>query len=293
MIKAHDVSSIVVRAPNWVGDAVMSVAALRELRRLFPNSHITVVSKPGTAEVFAGADYIDDVLVYERAGVKSFFDQVRAWKQREFDLALLFQNAFEAAAISFMARVPLRVGYATERRALLLGHAVPVPGWKQERHEIFYYLNLVAELEKLLTGSTLEPSAPDFGISVSDRSETRGAQAFERAQGGTHETVGSALPRISEQPRQALAGGTVCGVGGSIRGHGSDGRTDWRTERTRCVANRRCDDPTAAARAHRPNFSLRSHRPNQHRRCLDYERHRARPHWGSRGYADSRNLRAD
>jgi ADP-heptose:LPS heptosyltransferase len=44
LIKAHDVSSIVVRAPNWVGDAVMSVAALRELRRLFPNSHISVVS---------------------------------------------------------------------------------------------------------------------------------------------------------------------------------------------------------------------------------------------------------
>ncbi|MGQ0763085.1 MAG: lipopolysaccharide heptosyltransferase II [Acidobacteriota bacterium] len=168
MIKAHDVSSIVVRAPNWVGDAVMSVAALRELRRLFPNSHITVVSKPGTAEVFAGADYIDDVLVYKRDGLKSFLDQVRAWKQREFDLALLFQNAFEAAAISFMAHVPLRVGYATERRALLLGHAVPVPVWKHARHEIFYYLNLVAELEKLLIGSTLEPSAPDFGISVSD-----------------------------------------------------------------------------------------------------------------------------
>src|SRR5688500_19249899 len=145
----------------------MSVAALRELRRLFPNSHITVVSKPGTGEVFAGADYIDDVLVYERTGLKSFFDQVRAWKQREFDLALLFQNAFEAAAVSFMARVPVRVGYATERRALLLSHAVPVPGWKQERHEIFHYLNLVAELEKLLTVSTLEPSAPDFEISVS------------------------------------------------------------------------------------------------------------------------------
>ena len=168
MIKSHDVSSIVVRAPNWVGDAVMSVAALREVRRLFPNSHITVVSKPGSADVFAGADYIDDVLIYERSGLKSFFNQVNAWKQREFDLAVLFQNAFEAAAISFMARVPMRVGYATERRAVLLSHAVPVPAWKNERHEIFYYLNLVGELEKLLTGASLEPSAPDFEISVSD-----------------------------------------------------------------------------------------------------------------------------
>lgn len=167
-LDASSISSIVVRAPNWVGDAVMSVAALRELRRLFPNSHITVVSKPGTADVFAGADYIDDVLVYSRTGLKSFLDQVNAWKQREFDLGVLFQNAFEAAAISFMAHVPVRVGYATERRGFLLSHAVPVPQWKNERHEVFYYLNLIAELEKLLTGSAVEPSAPDTGISVSD-----------------------------------------------------------------------------------------------------------------------------
>lgn len=185
MIKAHDVSSIAVRAPNWVGDAVMSVAALRELRRLFPNSHITVVSKPGTAEVFGGADYIDDVLVYKRAGLKSFFDQVHAWKQREFDLAVLFQNAFEAAAMSFMARVPLRVGYATERRAFLLGHAVPVPGWKSERHEIFYYLNLVAELERLLTGSTVEPSTPDFGISVSDNQKRQARKLLQERKAET------------------------------------------------------------------------------------------------------------
>ena len=77
LIKAHDVSSIVVRAPNWVGDAVMCVAALRELRRLFPNSHITVVSKPGTADIFADADYVDDVLVYERSGLKSFLESDR------------------------------------------------------------------------------------------------------------------------------------------------------------------------------------------------------------------------
>jgi len=146
----------------------MSVAALRELRRLFRNSRITVVSKPGSADVFAGAEFIDDILIYERSGVKSFFHQVNEWKQREFDLAVLFQNAFEAAAISFMARVPRRVGYATERRAFLLTDAVAVPEWKNERHEIFYYLNLVAELEKILTGTSPESSVPDFAISVND-----------------------------------------------------------------------------------------------------------------------------
>src|SRR5262245_47095097 len=139
MSQADEINRIVVRAPNWVGDAVMSVAAFRELHRSFPKAHITVVSKPGTAGIFRDADYVDEVLVYERRGLSSVREQIREWKNRRFDLAVLFQNAFEAAAISFLARVPRRVGYHTERRGFLLTHSVAVPSWKNERHEIFYY----------------------------------------------------------------------------------------------------------------------------------------------------------
>jgi len=162
------IKRIVVRAPNWVGDAVMSVAAFRELRRLFPHAHITVVSKPGTSDIFRDANFIDQVLVYDRRGLTSVWQLVREWKQCRFDLALLFQNAFEAAAISFLARVPRRVGYDTERRGFLLTHPLVVPPWKNERHEIFYYLNLVAELERTLLGrSHSEEREPEFQIAVS------------------------------------------------------------------------------------------------------------------------------
>ena len=183
--KLNQIKRVVVRAPNWVGDAVMSVAAFRELRRLLPQSHITVVSKPGAADVFADADYIDDVLIYDRSGLKSFFHQVAEWKQRRFDLALLFQNAFEAAALAFMARVPIRIGYATERRGFLLTHAAPVPDWKNERHEIFYYLNLVGQLERVLTGtSSAQSGEPQFGIAVSDNAK-RDARKLLMEQGAT------------------------------------------------------------------------------------------------------------
>lgn len=180
---SKQIERVVVRAPNWLGDAVISIAALRELRRLLPNSHITVVSKPGTADVFARIDDIDDVIVYERKGLNSVFDQVREWKRHRFDLALLFQNAFEAATIAFMARVPLRVGYATERRGFLLTHSVSIPEWKNERHEIFYYLNLVAELERrLFETATVETETPHFGISVSD-DQKRDARTLLRERG--------------------------------------------------------------------------------------------------------------
>jgi lipopolysaccharide heptosyltransferase II len=145
----------------------MSVAAFREVRRLLPNAHIAVVSKPGTSDIFRGADFVDEVLVYERGGLSSVRRQIREWKQRSFDLALLFQNAFEAAAISYLARVPQRIGYDTERRGFLLTQPVAVPSWKNERHEIFYYLNLVAELEQALLGqSQREASEPHFQIAV-------------------------------------------------------------------------------------------------------------------------------
>ena len=171
---------VVVRAPNWLGDAVMCVAALRELRRLLPNAHVTIVARPGTADIFGEADFVDELLIYDRRGLRSVWQQVRDWKRRRFDLALLFQNAFEAAAIAFMARVPMRFGYRTERRGFLLTHSIPLPSWKDERHEIFYYSNIVAELERVLFSNAPVESDPQFEISIS---EERKQQARARLTG--------------------------------------------------------------------------------------------------------------
>ncbi len=167
VLSPDNIYRIVVRAPNWVGDAVMSVAAFRALRTLFPNAHITVVAKPGTSDIFRDADFVDEVLVYDRRGWSSVWQQVRKWKQRRFDLALLFQNAFEAAAIAYLARVPQRIGYDTERRGFMLTHPVAVPSWKNERHEIFYYLNLFTELERASLSTQSASAEPQFQIAVS------------------------------------------------------------------------------------------------------------------------------
>lgn len=161
------IKRIVVRGTNWVGDAVMTVPALRTLRRVFPDAHITLVSRPGAADVFIDADFIDAVLVYERSGLASAWNQVREWRRRQFDLAILFQNAFEAAAIAFLARVPLRIGYDTDRRRALLTHAIPLPAWKNERHESFYYLRLIEELKTLCGLVRTEAIEPQFRLDIS------------------------------------------------------------------------------------------------------------------------------
>ena len=161
----------------------MTVPALRELRRVLPDAQITLVSRPGAADIFVDADFVDEVLTYDRAGLGSVWNQIREWRKRRFDLAILFQNAFEAAAIAFLARVPWRVGYDTERRGRLLTHAIPLPAWKDERHEMFFYRNLVAELERLWdVTSPVAESELDFALNISaDR--RRRAHEFLRAQG--------------------------------------------------------------------------------------------------------------
>lgn len=166
--QADRIERVVVRAPNWVGDAVMSVPALRELRQILPDARITLVARPGTADIFIDANFIDDVLIYKRKGIASVRGQVRQWSHRQFDLAILLQNAFEAALIAWLARVPIRIGYNTERRGFLLTNPVPLPVWKDERHESLYYSNIISVLAHILdTPSPAGTIAAHLDIHVS------------------------------------------------------------------------------------------------------------------------------
>ena len=147
---------MVVRGANWVGDAVMTVPALRELRRVLPGARLTLATRRWAEGVFEGADFVDDILALEESGgaAGAAFREARRWRARRFDLAVLFPNAFAPALVAALARVPARAGYATQGRGPLLTHRFGVPEWRGRRHEVFYYLNAVAELERLLYGSS-------------------------------------------------------------------------------------------------------------------------------------------
>lgn len=199
-LKAEEIKRVVVRGTNWVGDAVMTVPALRELRRVLPHAHITLATRSWSEGLFAGADFLDDLLIYDRKprDVFAVARQAREWRRREFDLALLFQNAFEAAFIASLARVPLRVGYATDGRRALLTHPLALPRWRGQRHEVFYYLNLLSELETLLYGrSQILNSEPVFALQVSEERRERARELLRGA--GVHE----------EKPLVALCPGST------------------------------------------------------------------------------------
>lgn len=210
-MEAEEIKRVVVRGTNWVGDSLMTVPALRALRRVLPDAEITLVIRPSAQGIFSEADFVDEVLLYDRKGVFSVIPQVREWRKRKFELAVLFQNAFEAALIPFLAGVPLRLGYATESRQALLTHPLALPDWRSSRHEVFYYLYLVAALEQMLFGtSSIVETDPDASIQISD---VRKAEASELLRAhGVHEDElvvalcpGSINSRAKRWPAEAYA----------------------------------------------------------------------------------------
>lgn len=142
------IERLLVRATNWVGDAVMSLPALQAVRRVLPAAHIAVLARPWVADLYAREPFADEVIPYESP--RGWRDLAGKWRlardlrERRFDAALLLQNAFEAAAVAWLARVPVRIGYDRDGRGSLLTKAIAVPRPVDiPRHEQFYYLELL------------------------------------------------------------------------------------------------------------------------------------------------------
>jgi heptosyltransferase-2 len=167
-LNSSNIRRIIVRGTNWVGDAMMTLPALRELKRLFPHAHITLASRSWAKGLFIGAEFVDELLIHEGRGLRSFFKQVRIWRKGQFDLAILLTNSFESGLVAALAGIPVRIGYASDGRARLLTHPIELPEWRSTRHEIFYYLRIVAGLEWLFTQQqTFLDVQPNASLEVS------------------------------------------------------------------------------------------------------------------------------
>jgi len=139
-----------IRSTNWIGDAVMTTSALGAVRKFFPNSRITLVANPVVAELFLEHPYCDRVLVFDKKGEHrgplGFLRFSNAVRKQHFDLAILFQNAIEAAIMAFLAAIPRRAGYASDGRGFLLTHTVPLRAEDKLLHHTDYYLEMVRKL---------------------------------------------------------------------------------------------------------------------------------------------------
>ena len=143
--EAEKGSAILIRGVNWIGDAVMTIPALRALKRSLPDARLVLLVKPWVAPLFEKDPDIEEIILYsdEYRGLAGKIRLAQRLKKYDFDTAVLFQNAFDAALITFLARIKRRIGYSRDGRGFLLTDAVPCDAAARDLHHIDYYLNLV------------------------------------------------------------------------------------------------------------------------------------------------------
>lgn len=168
-----NVQRILIRSANWVGDAIMTTPALRAVRHRFPGAEITLLAKPWVIPVFKNSPDIDHIMVYDvtgrHAGPIGLWHLSRDIGQRRFDLAILLQNAFEAALLAYLARIPRRLGFTTDGRTLLLTDRIRTWQPLKRGHLIDYYLGL-------LTGAGISPQGRHLTLVINEMEKTDARQ---------------------------------------------------------------------------------------------------------------------
>lgn len=186
---------ILVRAPNWIGDVVMSLPALRALAARYPEASITVLAKPWVADLYQG------VRVIPLEGVSGLRDLAVKWrlvqklKAERFDLAVLLPNSFESAVLVKLAGIRRIVAYDRDGRGLILPDAIdrPLPGEIPE-HERYYYLELLRRAGII----DALPDVPEIRFDGIPEARARGDALFREA--------GVALPVVGVSPGAAFGG---------------------------------------------------------------------------------------
>jgi heptosyltransferase-2 len=161
--------NIIIRGPNWLGDAVLGIPAMRAVRNLFSDAEITLLILPEVAGLFRSARYIDTVWARPRSGFGDWYVSAQEVHRRRFDLAILLPNSFVSALTAFAGRVPERIGYATDGRSMLLTRAVTPPGTKL--HQVGYYMHLIQQA----FGQVPQPA---LAIRATDDERTEARQLF-------------------------------------------------------------------------------------------------------------------
>lgn len=156
--------SIIVRAPNWLGDCFMSLPALMALRHHFPDARLVVAARSHLLPLFGAMQEIDDTEDTGDSGrgiARAFRLMHRAIKLRgkKFDLGILLTNSFSSAFWMWCAGIRQRIGYDRDGRGLLLDQSVQVTDELAAAHQAEYYLNIAR-----VAGADGKLHAPELSV---------------------------------------------------------------------------------------------------------------------------------
>lgn len=142
-----DPRRILVVCTRYIGDTVLAIPFLRNLRRAFPDATIDVCAEGGARMVLADCPYVDELIAWRRPagrrGLVASLAAIRAqatWLAgRGYDRAYLLKRSLSGAVLATLAGIPHRVGFAADGRALLHTAIKPPAG----RHQAARYLDLL------------------------------------------------------------------------------------------------------------------------------------------------------
>jgi heptosyltransferase-2 len=170
---------LLIRAPNWLGDAVMALPALAAVRAGLPETHVAIAAIASVAPIFeeqtsAAPDEL--VTIADRAC------EAKVFADGNFDAALLLTNSFGSALTLRRAGVPERWGFSASARGFLLTRRVPRP--RARLHQSAYYSALVEALGFSVADTTPRMNVrPETVVRASDLLGKFGVTATARLVG--------------------------------------------------------------------------------------------------------------
>lgn len=147
MIKTY--KRILIFNVNWLGDVLFSTAALRNIRRNYPNSFIACIVPSRCYPILKDNPHLDEIIIFDEKDrhrtVLAKLKFAKSLREKRFDAVFLLHRSFSRALICRLAKIPHRLGYHTPKRGFILTDKVIAPV-KDSLHRIDYYLNLIEKI---------------------------------------------------------------------------------------------------------------------------------------------------
>ncbi len=156
---------LVLRFPNWLGDAVMATPLLQDVKAHWPQVSMTVVCLPSIAALLKGNPHLNKLLIYD----PHQRDKIGHFLQKEpesYDWGILLTNSFSSAWQFFHGKVQQRIGFKGNWRRLMLTHALPFPVNRASQHLVITYKKLLEPL-----GIPLSSTPPQLYIEKAEEEQ--------------------------------------------------------------------------------------------------------------------------
>lgn len=193
-----EIENILVKTPNWVGDNIFTLPAVRELRMKYPRAHLTVLVKSGLEPLWEIVPEVDEVVSYDFSGgggkLRRKWELIKRLRKGKYHLAVVFPRSFESALWMRLAGIERRWGYQAEGRSWLLTRATRSPRGYRRTHRIDYYYHLLDNAE-----SDLAAPPPELELAPELLSRAREFIRRETGRKGLEPLVGL-HPRASHGP---------------------------------------------------------------------------------------------